>query len=184
MTYHRKKDCIYRDPKTGRIMEHKHYATRIFWSKQMLDDLSRLYPITLNDELAGYLGVSPRTMIRKARELGIYKDPDWLNNIFNQRRKWAQMAARRKGYPGGFRKGQHHNPAGEFKKGHVPTPEQQQRRVAGLKKWCRENPKKLHEKAMKTWETRRKNQSIKKENQKDIKESPTRSAAAVCAGLY
>ena len=158
MKYVRKKDCIYRDPKTGRTMKHEGYAVSIHWSKQMLDDMRRLFPTTLNQELAEYLGVSPRTLTRKARQMGLEKDPAWLQGIYNQRREWAHMAARSKGYPGIFQKGKRHNPAGEFKKGHTFTPEQNLRRGASIRKWCRENPRKVHERAIKAWVTRKRNQ--------------------------
>ena len=59
MKYVRKKDCIYRDPRTGRIMEHKHYSTSIHWSKQMLDDLRRLYPKAPTTSLQGTLVSAP-----------------------------------------------------------------------------------------------------------------------------
>ena len=101
--------------KHGRIVTRDHMATRIFWSKDMLDYLRDHFATTFNEELAGCLGVSQRTMIRKARELGLQKDNNWLANVWNQRRMWARMASRRKGYPGTFQKGQHASRATEFK---------------------------------------------------------------------
>lgn len=101
--------------KHGRVVVREKYSTRIFWNTDMLDYLRRHFATTLNDELAGCLGVSHRTMIRKARELGLKKDPAWLKTIWDERRKWAQSASRRLGYPGCFKKGQHASPATEFK---------------------------------------------------------------------
>ena len=101
--------------KHGRIVTRYHHSTRIFWSKDMLDYLRRHFPCTLNEELAGCLGVSHRTMIRKARELGLQKDPAWLKAICDERRQWAHSASRRLGYPGCFKKGHHASPATEFK---------------------------------------------------------------------
>ena len=64
--YQRKPEGTRYNPAYGRIMTHEGYATRIFWSKAMIDYLRRHFATTLNDELAGCLGVSRRTMIRKA----------------------------------------------------------------------------------------------------------------------
>ena len=71
----------------------------------MLSLIRREFPTTLNEELAGMLGVSPRTLARKAKELGLSKDPQWLAKIWDERRAWALAAARRKGYPGCFKPG-------------------------------------------------------------------------------
>ena len=71
----------------------------------MLSLIRREFPTTLNEELAGMLGVSLRTMLRKAKELGLTKDKQWLAKIWDERRAWALAAARRKGYPGCFKPG-------------------------------------------------------------------------------
>lgn len=76
-----------------RIVTHDHYATRIFWDSQMIDTLKRDFATTLNEELAGVLGVSIRTMIRKARELGLEKDRQWLRDISNARLLMATPVA-------------------------------------------------------------------------------------------
>ena len=101
--------------KLGRIVTHDHYSTSIFWNKDMLDYLRQHFPTSLNEELAGCLGVSVRTLIRKARELGLSKNPRWLKAVWDERRKWAHIEARRKGYPGSIKPGQHLSPATEFK---------------------------------------------------------------------
>lgn len=134
----KKPDGIFYDSNTGRTYEHIGYVKRIFWSAKMLDDLRRMYPTTLNEELAGYLGVSIRTLIRKARQLGIEKDAKWLSDIWDQRRRMAHFESRRLGYPGGFKKGVRSNPDGEFKKGHVPSDETKRKQRESLKKaWQR-----------------------------------------------
>lgn len=71
---------------------------------------------TLNEELAGMLGVSIRTVTRKAKELGLKKDKQWLVGIWNERRIWANVASKRMGYPGSIQKGEHRSPETEFKK--------------------------------------------------------------------
>lgn len=167
----RKKDGVFMDLRTGKMYEHRGYARRIFWNRQMLDDLKRMFPTTLNDELAGVLGVSLRTMIRKARELGLEKDPAWLSGIWEQRRKWAHMESRRKGYPGRFPKGSRANPDGEFKAGHKETQEQKEKRRKAMRLWYRTHPSKAREKARKAWETRRLNMELKKTTNNDSYEN-------------
>lgn len=116
MSYKRKPDGVFYDAKQGRLMEHQGYAKRIYWSKDMLDLLMREYPTTFNEEMAGMLGVSHRTMVRKARELGLRKNPEWLLAVWNERRKWANAVARAKGYPGCFKQGNEVGKEYRFKK--------------------------------------------------------------------
>lgn len=106
-------------PAFGRLVTHDHYATRIFWSADMIDYLRKNFPTMLNEELAECLGVSKRTMIRKARELCLEKDAAWLKGIWDERRKMAIASTKVNGNAGMFRKGFHASPATEFKKGHT-----------------------------------------------------------------
>lgn len=154
--YTPKKDGVTYDAKLGRLMEHSHYATRIFWSKSMLDYLRTNFPTTLNLELAECLGVSQSTMIRKARQLGLQKDPAWLKEIWETRRRMAHSAARRKGYPGRFPKGVRQSPENEFKPGHQLSPEVDERRRQSLRKWHRTHPGAARERMLKAWAKRRK----------------------------
>lgn len=128
-------DGILRDNKTGRIIEKKGCMIRLFWSKQMIDDIKRYYPYMINEDLAGMLGVSPRTLTRKARELGLNKDNEWLNKKWSDNRLLANVIAKKKGYPGAFPKGFHNNPDGEFRPGHRCSPEIEAKRVAALRKY-------------------------------------------------
>ena len=145
----------YYHPRKKRVVEHDGYSVRIFWSRQMLDDLRRLFPTSKNQDLAEYLGVSPRTVVRKAREMGLEKDQDWLTGVWDSHRRMAHMASRAKGYPGCFQKGRHSNPDGEFKQGHKLTTEQLAKRSESLKTWYRLHPTASRAKARKAWETRR-----------------------------
>lgn len=138
--YEKKREGVYMDAGKGRLVCHKDGRTTYYWSSAMLDYLRRRYPTTLNEELAVFLGVSTRTMIRKARELGLEKNPVWLSAIWDERRKIAHIVHRCKGYPGSFQKGQRANPAGEFKPGHRLTPEQEAKRAASLREWYRAHP--------------------------------------------
>lgn len=119
MSYTRKPEGVYYNADKGRLMEHKGYGTRIYWSGDMLSLIRREFPTTLNEELAGMLGVSLRTMLRKARELGLSKDPQWLAKIWDERRAWALAAARRKGYPGCFKPGNTIGKDWRFKKKNI-----------------------------------------------------------------
>ena len=112
----KKPDGIFLDRMTGRVYEHRGYSKRIYWSRQMVDDLKAMYPTTLNEDMAHIVGVSVRTMIRKARELGLTKDAEWLLGVWNERRMVAHCVNKVHGNSGMFKKGCHASPATEFKK--------------------------------------------------------------------
>ena len=109
-----------------------HYG--IVWTPQQLKLLRDFFPTMFNKPLAKWIGVSMRTMIRKARELGLEKKPGFLN----ERRKDIQALAadglrNTKNVRTRFKKGVRNNPAGEFKPGHVESPETRARRSESLK---------------------------------------------------
>jgi hypothetical protein len=116
MPYKKKPDGIFYDPNKGRIYEHQGHAKRIYWSPQMLDDLRRYFPTTINEECAEIFGVSVRTIRRKARQLGLEKDPQWLREIWDERRMMAQAISKKLGYPGHFEKGHTYGINSRFKK--------------------------------------------------------------------
>lgn|GEM_PF-294710 len=128
-------DGVRRNPDTGLLMVKQGISLRIYWSRQMLDEIIRYFPTMINEELAGMLGVSQRTLIRKARELGLEKDKEWLLKKWDEHRMVAHVISKKKGYPGAFRKGEHAHPEGEYKKGHTLTPEQEKRRVEALRSY-------------------------------------------------
>ncbi len=72
-------------------------SQKIYWDGQMLSDLRCLYATTLNEDLAQILRVSQSTMVRKARELGLRKDPRWLKDIYRERALLAITAWKKKG---------------------------------------------------------------------------------------
>ena len=153
--YQRKPDGVFYDPQQQRLMEHRGYSKRIYWTKDMLDYLRHHFATTLNEELAGCIGVSKRTLIRKARELGLRKDTEWLTDVWNEHRKVARVVSKQMGHPGGFKKGEHANPSGEFKKGHQLTTEQAERQRNGMRRWYHQHPMESKVKAAKAWDTRR-----------------------------
>ncbi len=148
-------DGIRIDPVTGRKIEHRGLARRIFWDRRMLDDLKRMYATTKNEDLVDIIGVSLRTLIRKARELGLEKDAEWQHNNVMRHQKMASFEARRLGYPGHFKKGEHICQEKEFKPGHIESEETKSKRVASLKKWFIKHPFAAKERGKKMSETKR-----------------------------
>ena len=126
----------------------------------MLDDLKRLYATTKNEDLVDILGVSQRTLIRKARELGLYKDAAWQHEISMKHVKMAQLTNSIKGVKTAFKKGCHFCPENEFKPGHKESEDSKQKRLKSLRKWCLQHPRELKERGRKIWETRKRNQNL------------------------
>ena len=93
-------------------------------------------------------------MLRKARELGLEKDPEWLKGVWRQHIRIAVAKNRREGNSGMFKKGR---PASDtsFKKGHRPSEESRRKSGEGIHRWAMANPTKSRERAKKAWETRR-----------------------------
>ena len=52
----------------------------IYWTPNMLSILKRHFPNSPNSEVCEMLGVSERTMVKKARELGLYKSQEYISN--------------------------------------------------------------------------------------------------------
>ena len=118
-------------------LKKEHYG--IVWTPQQLKLLRDFFPTMFNKPLAKWIGVSMRTMIRKARELGLEKKPGFLN----ERRKDIQALAAEglrntKNVQTRFKQGIRNNPSGEFKPGHVESPETRAKRAESLKRaWKR-----------------------------------------------
>ena len=149
-----------RHDSSGRLIEHKGLSRKIFWSKQMLDDLRRLYATTKNEDLADILGVSMRTVIRKARELGLQKDPVWQHGNTMRHLKMMQLENMVHGIKSPFQKGVHYSPETEFKPGHQESHEVKAKRIASVKEWYRKHPFAAKKKAAKALETRKLNSNI------------------------
>lgn len=118
----------------------------IKWTPQMLKILTDFFPIMFNRPLALWLQVSQRTMLRKARELGLEKQEGFLDKRRKDISRLAGEALRkipdRKNSR--FKKGVHFNPDGEFKKGHKESPETKAKRIASLKEsWRRRKAAKV-----------------------------------------
>lgn len=101
---HKKPDGITYD-NNGRKMIHDGYAIRIYWDGNMLSMLRRHYPTTTDKEMAEILGVSLRTMKRKALELGLQKDIQWQRKMRRESAMIANLASVRSGKGGWFKPG-------------------------------------------------------------------------------
>lgn len=146
---------VFYSEKQQRIVEKEGCAVRIHWSEAMLSYLKRHYATTKNDDLVEYLGVSKRTMIRKARELGLEKDHEWFAQVSRENLGIALVACRAMGWPSKFKKGvrTHHN--GEFQKGHKFSGELEEKRIAAIKRYFLRNPQKVKDRANKAAATRK-----------------------------
>lgn len=106
----------------------------IVWTGRMVKLLTDYFPIMFNDAVAKLVGVSVRSAIRKARELGLEKRPGFLEDRRRDIGERIRDAKRRNPcYAGCLKKGEHRNPEGEFKKGHVESPESKAKRIASKK---------------------------------------------------
>lgn len=92
---------------------------KIVWTKDMIEDLNLNYPTEYNKSIAKRLGIGWRSIVRKARELGLEKEEGFLEK---RRDEISTMAA--EAHPEHAMKGVKgwSVPGGEkhrFKKGHV-----------------------------------------------------------------
>ena len=106
---------LYQDDK-GRLVEHKDCSTKLHWSEYMEQKLKRLFPTTKNDDLAIEFNMSPRTVIRKAREMGLEKDKAWMQANARKNCQYMRVVNMCVGNSGQFKKGEHASPETEFKK--------------------------------------------------------------------
>lgn len=106
----------------------------IEWTPQKLKLLTDFFPIMFNDALAKWLGVSRRTLTRKAKELGLKKREDFYDlkrDVWVERQREGlrkvECATR-------FKKGVHASPATEFKKGQRQSPEILAKKAATIRR--------------------------------------------------
>lgn len=118
-------------------LKKRHYG--VVWTDKMLKLLRDYYPTMTNFSLSRLVGVSQRTMIRKARELGLEKADDFMEINRKSISERISAGVRRYGpQPTHFRKGERANPDGEFRPGHRESPEVKAKRSASLKEtWNR-----------------------------------------------
>lgn len=114
----------------------EHHGIR--WTPEMLKTLRAYYPTMFNDAAAKLIGVSVRSMLRKARELGLYKSENF-RELRAKDIQDAASAALRRAYREGrlkstFKPGIRSNPEGEFKPGHMESQEIKEKRSAALRR--------------------------------------------------
>ena len=97
----------YYDAATGRLYRHHSGCIPIVrvWTGEMLEDLRRWYSTSTNAELAGLLGVSRCSIQRKAKQLGLQKDTNWLRQQWRQSLTWARIRNNKLGGRGRFQHG-------------------------------------------------------------------------------
>jgi hypothetical protein len=93
---------------------------KIEWTAEMIAKLKTDYPCRFNKDVAKELGIGWRSLVRKARELGVEKEPDFLD--INRSKIVQLIAAVRKPNPSQACKGFiiPNSEKYRFKKGHVP----------------------------------------------------------------
>ena len=87
------------------------------WTDEKVSILIQYYHNTSNAEISAKTGVSERTIHRKAKELGLKKDEDYIRAVSRAgllEIDYQRLCGRRMGPP----KGKRCNPKGEFRKGH------------------------------------------------------------------
>ena len=109
-----------------------------YWTPQMLKLLTTFFPTMFNKPLAKWIGVSQRTMIRKARELGLQKQDGFLEKRRKEINQMAGEALKKVHNPARFKKGERFCPEYEFKKGHKESQETKEKRIAAMREaWRR-----------------------------------------------
>lgn len=80
------------------IVEYRNGLQRKYWNPQMIADFRKLFPVTTNEELASLFCVSKRTINRKATELGLRKDTEWMRKMSRHNLFFASVKNRLNGY--------------------------------------------------------------------------------------
>lgn len=80
------------------IVEYRNGIQRKYWNSQMIADFRKLFPVTTNEELASLFCVSKRTINRKATELGLRKNEEWMRKMSRHNLFFASVKNRLNGY--------------------------------------------------------------------------------------
>ena len=104
------------------------------WTYQDLVLLYQEFPVRKTAEVADMLGRSVTAVSVKASQLVLEKRPGFLEDRRRDITELAREGLKRTHRTSGrFKKGVRSNPAGEFKPGHVESPETKAKRSAALK---------------------------------------------------
>lgn len=79
----------------GKLMQRQGKRPVIYWNGNMISILTKYFPNTTNTELVELLGVSERTIIRKARELGICKSKEFISRVSREHSLMGCVAKKR-----------------------------------------------------------------------------------------
>ena len=102
------------------------------WTDEKIAYLASHFQDEKNEALVKALGISMRTIERKARELGLHKSPEMLRSASMEgldKVGYLRLIGVRCSVP----KGRRTNPAGEFKPGHKEDPVVRAIRVASIR---------------------------------------------------
>ena len=80
----------------GKLLKRSQGHPCIFWNGNMLSELKRYYPNTSNRDMVDLLGVSERTIVRKARELGLEKSEEYVSKVNKGKSFLAHMEKRKR----------------------------------------------------------------------------------------
>lgn len=69
----------------GKLLKRSKGHPCIYWSGNMISELKRYYANTSNEELVELFGCSIRTIVRKARELGLNKSKEHMSYTAKQK---------------------------------------------------------------------------------------------------
>lgn len=89
------------------------------WSKADIEKLETLFPVTSNKSLANMFGIGWRTVVRKARELGLEKHPDF-RVLIDFQELGKKGSEHQNTFATRIKKGDHKSSETQFKPGHVP----------------------------------------------------------------
>ena len=90
----RERSRVYREcKKNGQRPPHRRVSV---WDGDKIVCLRKWFATTTNNELADILGVSTASLSRKAKALGLSKDPDWLSKLRADSRRMAVYVKRKK----------------------------------------------------------------------------------------
>ena len=111
----------------------------IRWTPQMEKMVRDFYPTMFSKDLAKWIGVSHRSLIRKARELGVAKVEGFLEK---RRADINRRTGAKSANATSFRKGNQIGKEFRFEKGHQMTAEEKEKHHASMKRYW-ERRKKL-----------------------------------------
>ena len=99
---------------------------------EKIDYIAQYYATTANADIVKAIGVSERTIQRKAKALGLVKDSAYLHQVAIDGLReidYRRLCGQKMGPPKGLRC----NPAGEFKKGNKESKVTRALRIASLR---------------------------------------------------